>query len=69
MEVITPKSYPNVTIPMSIYTYVKIPIVIYTYIILIICINTLRKIIATYPLHIEDVNVFKQPLQYLARRY
>ena len=23
MEVITPKSYPNVTIPMSIYTYVK----------------------------------------------
>ena len=43
MEVITPKSYPNVTIPMSIYTYVKIPIVIYTNIILIICINTLRK--------------------------
>ena len=57
MEVITPKSYPNVTI--SIYTYVKIPIVIYTNIILIICINTLRKNTGSMTKHIEDVNVFK----------
>ena len=59
MEVITPKSYPNVTVPISIYTYVKIPIVIYTNIILIICINTLRKNTESMTKHIEDVNVFK----------